>query len=327
MGSSSPPAARATAWPPLPLDGWKETRDTLHMWTQVIGKIRLALSPRLNHWWHAPLYVTARGLTTSSMPCDTRTVEIRLDLLDHNLRVDASDGRRRLLPLLPRTVRSFHEELLAALHALDVDVHVWRMPVEVPDPIPFDEDEVHRAYDPDAASRFFRVLARTDEALKSFAGGFVGKQSPVHFFWGSFDLAQTRFSGRRAPERPGADRITREAYSHEVLSFGFWPGGALPGGVSVDEPIFYAYAAPEPAGFRDAAARPAAVRYDARLSEFVLPYEAVRRGASPRDALLAFCESVYDAGATLGGWDRAALDAKPPPPSREAAVHPGLHPE
>jgi len=326
MPAPNPPSTHDETWPPLALESWRETRDTLHMWTQIVGKVRLALSPRMNHWWHAPLYVTARGLTTSPIPYGARSVELRLDLLDHNLRVEASDGRRRVLPLLPRTVRSFHEELLAALHAIEVDVHVWRMPVEVPDPIPFDEDEVHRAYDPDAASRFFRALARTDEALKAFAGRFVGKQSPVHFFWGSFDLAQTRFSGRRAPERPGADRITREAYSHEVLSFGFWPGGALPGGVSVDEPVFYAYAAPEPAGFRDAAARPSAARYDTRLSEFFLPYEAVRASAAPRDALLEFCQSVYDAGATLGGWDRSALDAEPPPRKPDDVAHPAVHP-
>jgi hypothetical protein len=318
--------ALAEAWPPLPLAAWKDTRDTLHMWTQIVGKVRLALAPPRNHWWHTALRLWARGLTTGPMPYGPHDLELRFDLVDHRLIAETSDGRTRVLPLVPRTVRSFDEELTAALRALDVDVHIWRMPVEVPDPIPFDQDEQHRAYDPGAVSRFFRVLERAEEVLESFAGRFVGKQSPVHFFWGSFDLALTRFSGRRAPERPGADRITREAYSHEVLSFGFWPGGTAVGGADVDEPVFYAYAAPEPAGFREAAVEPEAARYDPRLSEFLLPYDAVRSSAAPREALLAFCQSAYDAGATLGAWDRAALEARPLPRGPGGAEHGAVHP-
>jgi hypothetical protein len=298
-------------WPPLPLAAWSDTKDTLHLWTQVVGKVRLALAPPQNHWWHTPLYVCARGLTTSAIPSGDRMIELRFDLVRHNLEVEGSDGVHRAMPLYARTVRSFHEELLDLLRALDVDVRVWRMPVEIPDPIPFDEDEVHRAYDPAAAHRFFQALAGADAALTRFARGFVGKQSPVHFFWGSFDLAYTRFSGRRAPDRPDADRITREAYSHEVLSFGFWPGGVAANGVAVEEPVFYAYAAPEPPGFREAAVAPGAARYDARLSEFLLPYDAVRQSGDPAAGVLAFCASVYEAGAVLGRWDRAALESEP----------------
>jgi len=318
--------ASVEAWPPLPLDAWKDTRDTLHMWTQIAGKVRLALAPPRNHWWHTALRLWARGLTTGPMPCGARDLELRFDLVNHDLVAETSDGRTRVLRLGPRTVRSFHEELMAALRALDVDVHIWRMPVEVPDPIPFDEDEEHRAYDRAPVSRFFHVLERTAEVLEAFAGDFVGKQSPVHFFWGSFDLALTRFSGRRAPERPGADRITREAYSHEVLSFGFWPGGTVVGGAHVDEPVFYAYAAPEPPGFREAAVEPEAARYDPQLSEFLLPYDAVRSSAAPRDALLAFCRSTYEAGATLGRWDRAALEGRDLRTGPGATEHGAVHP-
>ncbi len=326
MARSDGTVASEESWPPLPLDAWRDTRDTLHMWTQIVGKVRLALAPHLNHWWQTPLYVSARGLTTSAIPYGDLSLELRFDLVDHNLRVETSDGRRRVLPLVPRTVRSFYEELMSALHALDVDVHVWRMPVEVQDPIPFDEDEEHDAYDAEAAHRFFRVLARCDQVLKAFAGRFVGKQSPVHFFWGSFDLASTRFSGRPAPERPEADRITREAYSHEVLSFGFWPGGVTQAGAASEEPVLYAYAAPEPAGFRDAAVEPAGARYDPSLANFLLPYELARTSAAPGETVLAFCESVYDAGARLGRWDRAALDARPLPGGPGADEHLGVHP-
>lgn len=317
---------RAEGWPALPLEPWRATRDTLHMWTQIVGKVRLALAPRLNHWWQVPLYVSARGLTTSAILHGERALEIRFDLCDHQLEVEASDGRRKEMPLVPRSVGSFYRELMAVLAALDVHVHVWTTPVEVPDPVPFDEDEEHASYDADAAHRFFQVLVRADAALRELAGKFVGKQSPVHFFWGSFDLAYTRFSGRRAPERPGADRVTREAYSHEVMSFGFWPGGVTPAGVSVVEPVFYAYAAPEPQGFREARVRPAAAYYHPSLQEYVLPYEAVRSSRSAGDLVREFCESAYEAGATLGGWDRDALEERPPAgPGAEAhqPVHPG----
>ncbi len=292
-------------WPPLRLSDWKPTCETLHRYSQVIGKIRLGLAPPLNHWWHVPLYVSARGLTTSAIPYRGRSFELELDLVGHALVVTTSAGDEKRLPLVPRSVRAFHSEVLALLSSLGIEVHVWRIPVEIPDPIPFDEDEVHASYDPAAANRFFRVLSSAAAVLEEFAGRFVGKQSRVHFFWGSFDLALTRFSGRRAPPRPGADRITEEAYSHEVMSVGFWPGSE-----GVSDAAFYAYAAPAPPGFSDAAVwRPA--RWDAKLSEFVLPYEAVREAPSPRDEILAFCEAAYDAAADLGGWDRDALERAP----------------
>jgi hypothetical protein len=297
------------------------------MWAQIAGKTLLARAPAQNHWWHAAFRVSPRGLAGPPILDGERTLELELDLVDHLLAIRSSDGRSTAMPLVARSVRSFYEEYLALLAALGLDVRIWATPVEVPDPIPFDRDEVHRAYDPAWAHRFFEVLRRADAALRGLAASFVGKQSPVHFFWGSFDLAATRFSGRRAPERPGADRITREAYSHEVISFGFWPGGAAPSGVVVAEPVFYAYAAPEPEGFRDAPVRPAAARYDARLGEFLLPYEAVRTAPDPAAEVHAFCESAYVAGATLGGWDRAALERtgerrEGPGAEAHGAIHP-----
>ncbi|HEU4382450.1 MAG TPA: DUF5996 family protein [Anaeromyxobacteraceae bacterium] len=296
-------------WPELPLAPWRPTRDTLHMWTQIVGKTLLA-SPIQNHWWHCALRVSARGLATPSpIVAGDRSFEVELDFVDHLLAV-RSDRRSITTPLVPRTVRSFFEEYLALLHAIGWESRIRTTPVEVPDPIPFDRDEVHRDYDPAAANRFWQVLRRCDAVFRELAGAFVGKQSPVHFWWGSFDLASTRFSGRRAPERPGADRMMREAYSHEVISFGFWPGGSLPNGTAVDEPLFFAYAAPPPEGFGGAKVEPGAARYDQRLGEFVLPYEAVRTADDPAGALRAFCETVYQAGATLGRWDRDALERR-----------------
>ncbi len=320
------PPSTDGSWPDLDLSGWRATRDTLHMWTQIAGKTLLAACPPQNHWWHTSLRVSARGLASLPAVDGQRTFDLELDLVDHRLALRTSDGRSASLPLASRPVRDFYREYLALLAALGIDVHLWATPVEVPDPIPFDQDDVHREYDPASARRFWEVLRRCDAVLRTFSERWVGKQSPVHFFWGSFDLASTRFSGRRAPARPGADRVTREAYSHEVISFGFWPGGRLPGGASVDEPVFYAYAAPEPAGFRGARASPAAAAYDARLGEFVLPYAAVRSSPSPAAAVLAFCESVYQAGAGLGGWDRAALerDAAPEPAVGPRPVHPDV---
>jgi hypothetical protein len=297
-------------WPELPLAPWRGTRDTLHMWTQILGKTLLACPPE-SHWWHCTLRVSARGLASRSpVLTGDHSFEVELDLVDHLLAV-RSDGREITTPLVPRTVRSFYEEYLALVRAVGADAHIWTTPVEVPEPIPFERDEVHREYDAPAAHRFWQVLRRCDAVFKDLAGSFVGKQSPVQFFWGGFDLAAARFSGRRAPERPGADRMTREAYSHELIEFGFWPGGALPNGTTVDEPIFFAYAAPPPDGFSGAALDPAAARYDQRLGEFVLPYEAVRTAEDPASTLRAFCESVYEAGATLGGWDREALERRP----------------
>jgi hypothetical protein len=325
MGTGTPTRTR---WPELPLDAWRPTRDTLHMWTQILGKTLLALAPAQNHWWHTALRVSSRGLAGPPLAWGDRCVELELDLVDHLLTVRTSDRGTSALPLVPRTVRAFYAEYLALLREAGVDVHLWTTPVEVPDPIPFDRDEVHGAYDAGWAHRFWQVLRRADAALKALAGGYVGKQSPVHFFWGSFDLAATRFSGRRAPERPGADPVTREAYSHEVISFGFWPGGTAVNGAEVDEPVFYAYAAPEPEGLREAAVRPGAARYDPRLSELVLPYAAVCAAPDPAAEVRAFCESAYEAAATLGGWDRDALERRGADAPRAApgAAHRDVHP-
>ncbi len=314
-------------WPALPFAAWRGTRDTLHMWTQILGKTLLARAPFENHWWHAALRVTPRGLGSLAVPGADRSFDLELDLVDHQLSVRTSDGRTAGLPLAAGTVRSFYEEYLALLSTLGIDAHVWGTPVEVTDPIPFDEDDVHGEYVPSQANRFWEVLRLCDAAFRDLASSFLGKQSPVHFFWGSFDLAATRFSGRRAPDRPGADRITREAYSHEVISFGFWPGGTTPGGVSVDEPVLYAYAAPEPGGLRETDIGVRAAGYDERLGEFLLPYEAVRTAHDPARAVLTFCERVYEAGATLGGWDRPSLERGPERRDAPgAAAHDAVHP-
>ena len=290
-------------WPMLPAEQWKDTRATLHMWTQIVGKIRLALTPLVNHWWNVPLYVNARGLTTSAIPYGPRPFELWFDFIDHQLVLQKSDGSRSVLPLTVMSVAEFYQRVMAMLRSSDIEVKIWRMPVEVPDPIPFDEDRVHASYDPDAAHRFWKILLNVQCVLDEFRSAFIGKCSPIHFFWGSFDLAVTRFSGRRAPERPSADRITREAYSHEVSSVGFWPGSG-----TMAAPAFYSYAAPEPPGFRDWPVRPSAARYDAQLGEFILMYEDVRTSASPGATLLDFCQSTYEAAATLAKWDRNALE-------------------
>lgn len=306
----TPPPARTAAedWPALPLADWQETYATLHLWTQVVGKIRLALAPMLNHWWQATLYLSAQGLTTGPVPYGTRSVQIDFDFVRHRLRVDTSDARHAELALAPRSVAAFYAELTALLRALDVEVRIWTQPVEIADAIPFEQDLLHSAYDADAAQRCWRVLLQGERVLQRFRSGFLGKSSPVHFFWGSFDLALTRFSGRRAPPHPGgvpnlADWVTREAYSHEVSSCGFWPGGG-----AMPEPAFYAYAYPEPPGYREATVQPTEAFYHPELGEFVLPYEAVRQASDPDALLLAFCESTYAAAATLGAWDRAALE-------------------
>jgi hypothetical protein len=302
---------RSELWPALPLESWKDTYATLHMYTQIVGKVRLALTPLVNHWWNVPLYVSARGLTTSAIPYGDKTFEIWFDFVDQQVIVQVSDGTRKTLALVPRAVADFYAEFMQMLHSAGIEVKIWHMPVEVPNPIPFDEDRVHASYDPDAAQRFWRILLSVQQVFDEFRSEFVGKCSPVHFFWGSFDLAVTRFSGRRAPERPGADRITREAYSHEVSSVGFWPGGGNIAGAA-----FYSYTAPEPPGFREAPVRPAGAHYDAQLGEFLLMYDDVRTAPSPSVALLEFCQTTYDAGATLGRWDRASLERQ-----RETALH------
>ncbi|MCA1621294.1 MAG: DUF5996 family protein [Acidobacteria bacterium] len=295
-------------WPSLPYEEWRETLATLHMWTQVVGKVRLALAPHVNHWWQVPLYVTPRGLTTSPVPYRSSTFQVDFDFVDHRLRVATSLGDTVELKLEPRTVADFYEEFMSDLHVLGLDdVEIWTTPVEVENPIPFERDDTHRSYDAEYVERFRRALVQADQVLQQFRSGFTGKCSPVHFFWGSFDLAVTRFSGRRAPEHPGApgvaDSVTREAYSHEVSSAGFWPGGpALP------EPIFYSYAYPEPTGFKDARVRPGGVYYNKDFKEFALPYEAARRAAGPYTDVLYFLQDTYEAAADLGNWDRAALE-------------------
>ncbi len=292
----------ASCWPALPLASWRETCATLHMWTQVVGKVKVALTPLVNHWWNVPLYVTARGLTTSTISYGTRAFELRFDFVTHRLVLETSDGIERSLLLRPRTVADFYRECMAMLAEAGIDVRIWTMPVEVPDPIPFDQDRVHGAYDAERAATFWRILLTLNALLYEFRSRFVGKVSPGHFFWGSFDLAVTRFSGRRAPERPGADAVTREAYSHEVSSVGFWPGSD-----GVDA-AFYSYAAPAPPGLADSRVRPAAARFDPKLGEFLLPYEDARQAASPSSAVLDFCQSTYEAAAVTGAWDRAALE-------------------
>ena len=290
-------------WPALPYEAWKDTYATLHMWTQIVGKVALALTPPLNHSWGIAFQVTPRGLTTRPLRHDARTFTVEFDFVDHRLVVTASDGEERSLRLEPRTVADFHRAVMALLSDMRLDVKIWPVPVELPSPgIRFDEDVVHRSYDPIYANRCWRIFAQVEEVLTRARCSFVGKCSPAHFFWGGFDLAVTRFSGRRAPAREGP-AFMREAYSHEVISHGFWPGSG-----PLLEPAFYAYAVPEPAGFREARARPDAAFYHRDLGEFILPYEAVRTAASPERAILEFVTSTYEPGANLGGWDRAALE-------------------
>ena len=301
-------SARAHAWPSLPLEAWSDTYATLHLWTQIVGKVRLALSPWINHSWHVTLYVTARGLSTSPIPYGVRTFQIDFDFIAHQLTVQSSDGGVATLTLRPQSVASFYRCLMDEMGKLDLRVDIHTLPNEVAEPIRFDRDENHRAYDPDYANRFWRVLVQADRVFKSFRTRFIGKCSPVHFFWGVPDLAVTRFSGRRAPEHPGGvphlpDWVTREAYSHEVSSCGFWAGGG-----PVPYAAFYAYAYPEPSGFAQARVRPAAAFYSGDLHEFVLPYDSVREADSPDDALLDFLQATYEAAANLGKWDRATLE-------------------
>jgi hypothetical protein len=290
------------AWPPLPYPDWKDTCATLHMWTQVVGKVALATAAPLNHSWGIALQLTPRGLATRTLTHGTRTFVIEFDFVAHRLGISVSDGSHRELALEPMTVADFHRRVMALLSELGLAVRIWTMPVEIEKPIRFEADTIHRHYDREPVERFWTILQSCERVMTASRCPFVGKCSPVHFFWGSFDLAVTRFSGRPAPPREGP-AFMREAYSHEVISHGFWPGGeALP------EPMFYAYAVPEPAGFRDARVEPADASYRAELGEFVMPYEAVRRADYPATALAAFIETTYERGATLGNWDRAALE-------------------
>jgi hypothetical protein len=301
-------------WPELPTAAWRETYDTLHLWTQIVGKIRLTRTPWLNHSWHVALYVTARGLTTSPIPDGSRAFQIDFDFLDHSLLVASSDGAQRRITLPGQSVASLYAELMAGLGELGIHLAIDEMPNELPEPIRFSQDRGHHSYEPEAVRRFFQILVNVDRVLKQFRTGFLGKASPVHFFWGSFDLAVTRFSGRRAPRHPGgvphlSDAVACEAYSHEESSAGFWPGSG-----AVDYPAFYSYAYPEPQGFRAAQVRPEAAFFSEALGEFILPYDAVRRAPQPDKALLEFLQSSYEAAANCAKWDRAALECAPGQP-------------
>lgn len=297
-------------WPNLLLAEWQETYETLHLWTQIVGKIRLTLAPKVNHWWHSTLYVTPRGLTTSTIPYKTGNFQINFDFLDHQLRIETSDGTTKTIALTSRSVADFYQTVMSTLSAIGIQVQIWTMPQEVAQPIPFEQDDQHASYDPKYALRFWRVLVQADRVMTLFRSRYAGKSSPVHFFWGSFDLAVTRFSGRLAPEHPGgvpnmADWVTREAYSHEVSSCGFWFGGGS------TEALFYAYAYPEPEGFKDYPVQPPSAFYSSDMREFILPYEVVRKAEDPDTMLLAFLQSTYEATANLGNWDRTALEYTP----------------
>ena len=290
-------------WPALPLDQWEATYRTLHLWTQIVGKIRLVLAPLQNHFWNVALYVSARGLTTSPIPYRGRTFELEFNFVNHRLELRTSDSERAMA-LAPKSVAAFYRQLFSLLHEVGIDLQINPKPQEVPNPILFDQDETHSSYDPEYANRLWRVLRSTDIVLQEFRARFVGKSSPVHFFWGSFDLCCTRFSGRPAPPRKGI--ITSESYSHECCSVGWWPGGG-----DVAGPAFYAYSAPEPAKLGDQVPRPADASYQNKLHEFLLMFDDVRRATSPRDEILEFAQSTYEAGANLAAWDRASLERKP----------------
>jgi hypothetical protein len=292
-----------SSWPALALDGWRDTYATVHMWSQVVGKVALALTPPLNHFWNAALQVTARGLATPRLTSAGRAFTVEFDFVAHELAIYSSDGETESVPLRPMTVAAFYDRTMQALRRAGAEVRIWPMPVEIPDPIRFEADTVHASYDPAAVIAFWQALLSMAPVFEAFRARYLGKSSPMHFFWGSFDLASTRFSGRPAPARPGTDAITREAYSHEVISHGFWLGSG-----AVQEPAFYAYAAPEPAGLRDASILPRGASYNASLSEFILPYDRVRRAPDPAADLLSFLESTYDAAANLGEWDRGSLE-------------------
>ena len=292
-------------WPPLKLSEWEDTRATLHLWTQVVGKICLALTPRTNHWWNVTFHFTARGLSTPAMTAGGRTLRMTFDFVAHQLVFQTSDGVTKTIPLEPRTVAEFFERVMETLRDLGIQVHIWTMPVEIPDPIRFEKDVTHHSYDRDAVNAFWRALLAMKPVFEKFRCAFIGKCSPLHFFWGGFDLAVTRFNGKRAPERPGANSIDREAYSHEVISHGFWPG-RLP---ALDA-CFYAYAAPEPHGFKEAKILPAAAYYDKGWSEYFLPYEAVRNARNPAEDLTSFLSTTYESAARLAGWSRTELERR-----------------
>ena len=294
-------------WPELPLAEWIDTFETLHMWTQVVGKIRLELTPLENHWWNVTLYVTPRGLTTSIMTYKGQHFQIDFDFIAHLLLIETSHGSRKTIALRPMSVAEFYQETMTALKSLGISVNIWTTPTEVSDRIPFEQDQKHASYDPEYANRFWRILVESTRVLREFRSRFIGKVSPIHFFWGGFDLAVTRFSGRRAPAHPGTPYVARfvdvEAYSHEVSSCGFWPGGG-----PVEQPAFYAYAYPEPQGFKDYPIQPPEGFYHTAMGMFLLPYDVVRTAKSPDDVLLSFLQSTYEAAATCANWDRRAVE-------------------
>jgi hypothetical protein len=303
--------ARDRAWPPLPYADWKETLDTLHMWMQVVGKVKLELTPFLNEWWNVALFPTARGMTTGLIPYRERAFTIDFDFITHNLRILTDDGGEKELSLLPRSVAAFYREVMAMLAALDIEVTIDPLPTEVPNPIPCDTNEVNFSYDPDPVTRWWRIQVQTTKVLEQYRSSFVGKSSPVNFFWGSFDLNATRFSGRPAP-LPEGPRFYQLAEDQENVACGFWPGNPNMAGLTPGEPAFYMYIYPEPRGFREAPVRPSASFYDSRLGELILHYEDVRRAEAPEAMLLEFFQSAYEAAAELAGWDRATLERRPP---------------
>ena len=298
-------AAPTNKWASLTLEDWADTCATLHMWTQIVGKIRLKQTPLVNHWWNVPLYVSARGLTTTAMPYENILFEMEFDFLDHQLRIKCSNGSNTSVALEPKSVAVFYDQTMKALSDVGLKIKIWPIPVEIPNPIRFDEDNEHKSYDPEYAQRFWRVLSLSDEILQKFRAGFIGKSSPVHFFWGSFDLAVTRFSGRLAPARPDADAITREAYSHEVISHGFWPGQGPLG-----KAAFYSYTAPAPDGLAEAKVKPETAFYNKEMGLFLLTYDDMRTSSNPEETLMDFLQTTYEAGANLAAWDREALERK-----------------
>jgi hypothetical protein len=304
----------AGAWPPLPLSAWKDTHDTLHMWTQIVGKVKLELCPFLNEWWEVALHLSARGITTATIPWQDGVFEVEFDFIDHNLRIRTSHGALKSLPLMPRSVAEFYGEFMAALRALGIDVAINTLPQEVEQPIPFENDTTHAAYDPEYANRWWRVLTRVQTVFEQYRSGFCGKSSPAHFFWGSFDLSQTRFCGKPALPPQGANRIMRFSEDQENIAAGFWPGSK-----TVNGPAFYSYTYPEPPGYKTASVRPSAARYDSDAGLFLLLYDDVRTAASPERTILEFLQSTYEVGANLSGWDRVALEQRGPNVGRTVA--------
>lgn len=295
-------------WPALRYDKWRDTCETLHLWTQIVGKVKLALVPFLNEWWNVPLYLTARGMTTGIIPYQDRAFQVQFDFIDHTLTVEASDGERQTLSLTPRSVADFYGDFMSMLRAIGIEVTITSLPVEVPNPVAFDADRTHASYDPAHVTVWWQVQLRTKKVLQRYRSNFVGKSSPIQFFWGSFDLNHTRFSGRPAPIAPGMPRFFQLAEDQENVACGFWPGNPNSAGLTLGEPAFYAYIYPEPDGFKMASVRPQGAYYHANLGEFILPYEELRRSANPEGDLLAFFESTYEAAATLAGWHRDALE-------------------